>query len=251
VAVIIEGRVEAAFEFSVRNALLHLGPAWSLLVVHSTGTTSNERFVRRVLRDVTDRTVSFVASPFPVYDGDTYNRLLKSEKFWRDLQLVADKVLIFQTDSLLLRRGVEAFLHYDYIGAPWPITPEAKDFTWLRGMRRKGLLREGLGNGGLSLRSVAAMVKVAKLFGHKNKGAYEDVFFVTHLERMGYKLPSRQVAYRFAREVPCLDIGNTTEVEIPFGIHSGWKYLTKTAALTLLNHSMTYPLEIISQLPGS
>ena len=34
-------------------------------------------------------------------------------------QAAAERVLIFQTDSLICREGVEAFAAYDYIGAPW------------------------------------------------------------------------------------------------------------------------------------
>ena len=40
-----------------------------------------------------------------------YNNLLKSSDFWKRVK--GDKVLIFQSDAILLREGIEEFLKYD------------------------------------------------------------------------------------------------------------------------------------------
>lgn len=84
---------------------------------------------------------------------------------------MADKVLIFQTDTLLLKGdskgkgGILDFIDYDYIGAPWHVTANAGSNIWLRRTQRHGGLREGVGNGGLSLRDVPTMLRIAQKFG--------------------------------------------------------------------------------------
>jgi hypothetical protein len=52
-------------------------------------------------------------------DLEAYNKLLTSEAFWEPL-LRYDRVLIFQTDSGILRKGIEEFFRWDYIGADLP-----------------------------------------------------------------------------------------------------------------------------------
>jgi hypothetical protein len=55
----------------------------------------------------------------PIKTLEDYNRLLTSKEFWGPL-VRFDRVLIFQTDSGILREGIEEFLRWDYIGADLP-----------------------------------------------------------------------------------------------------------------------------------
>jgi hypothetical protein len=75
-----------------------------------------------------------------------YNRLMLSPTFY-DRFAAYDYILIVQLDALVLSSDIEPFLQWnvDYMGAPW-----FKDKT----SPEKGFL--GAGNGGLSLRRVAA-----------------------------------------------------------------------------------------------
>lgn len=75
------------------------------------------------------------------FDIHRYNHLLTSESFWNSF-LDYHRVLIFQSDSMLLRTGVEEFFGADYIGAEW---------NWNK---------EYAGNGGLSLRNPKVMADV-------------------------------------------------------------------------------------------
>ena len=45
--------------------------------------------------------------------------LLTSVWFYEQINATANKILIFQTDSCLLKEGIDKFIDYDYIGAPW------------------------------------------------------------------------------------------------------------------------------------
>ena len=90
-----------------------------------------------------------------------YNRLLTSTFFWDKLQQY-DRVLIFQTDSKILRKGIEEFYKYGYIGAPWKF-------------QEKG------GNGGISLRDPKESLEtIHKTPYHPGLG-YEDVYFSNHM----------------------------------------------------------------------
>ena len=55
-------------------------------------------------------------------DRMDYSKLLRSkERYWNKID--AEYVLIFQTDSCICRFGIENFLKYDYIGAPYGGNP--------------------------------------------------------------------------------------------------------------------------------
>lgn len=126
-----------------------------------------------------------------------YNNLLTSPEFWANIKY--EKVLIFQHDSELLRKGIEAFLEYDYIGAPWKF-------------QEKG------GNGGLSLRTTEVMYEVTKAFPYSPLLGYEDVYFSNHIEKVGGKLAPREVCSEFSCET-IFKLGT-------LGTHAIDKYLT-------------------------
>ncbi|MFQ3674464.1 MAG: DUF5672 family protein [Aggregatilineales bacterium] len=91
----------------------------------------------------------FDREPFPdnyFANVTGYNRLMLSAEFY-DRFAAYDYVLIVQLDALVLSSNIESFLqlNVDYMGAPW-----FKD----QSQPEKGFL--GAGNGGLSLRRVAA-----------------------------------------------------------------------------------------------
>jgi hypothetical protein len=54
-----------------------------------------------------------------VNDGNSYNKLVKSAAFWKSLKdRGLSKILFFQTDSVILRRGIEEYMDwyiYDYL----------------------------------------------------------------------------------------------------------------------------------------
>ena len=66
-----------------------------------------------------------------------YNRLMTSLNFWDKLKKF-NRVLVFQTDSRILREGIDEFLEFKYCGAPWKF-------------QDKG------GNGGISVRDPKEM----------------------------------------------------------------------------------------------
>lgn len=269
-AIIVEPRFDPNFEFCVRNVMYHLGDRWSLLVFHSTGPFGNEKYVRHALRNMAG--VEFVPLDDSVHDGSSYNQVLVNVEFWRNLQnMKLSKVFIFQTDSVLLRRGMEEFMHWDYIGAPWNMQHGADSGHWLRQIQRGGGLVQGVGNGGTSLRSVSAMLEIATLYKSKSGRFNEDTFFAFFCEKLGniakHKgsqpsdnqkgclLADRKAAYAFAVEMPIAvkDINmaisdvasgsnssNTSSpvLFVPLALHSTWVYADTALSSKLLQLAM-------------
>ncbi len=166
-----------------------------------------ERVDVRVIEDLnTDR-----------FNIDLYNKIMMSPSLWEDLKAWG-KVLTIQDDGFLVKPGVEEFLKYDYVGAPWIDVP---DNEYLK----KNVNSELVGNGGLSLRSVQAMIDVStKYEKEKNQLFYynlvrvpEDVYYVKAMVKEGhYKLPEKSIANKFSSEqvlnMDCI------------GVHKLWAY---------------------------
>ena len=96
----------------------------------------------------------------------------------------------------------------------------------------------GVGNGGLSMRNVAAMLRVAQTYKSKNPAVNEDVFFLQYLPSLpeyAGLMPSRQEAYNFAREVPCDDLDATLD---PMGLHAAWAYVGQREATAYFDKSI-------------
>ncbi|EFN56792.1 expressed protein [Chlorella variabilis] len=248
-ALIIEPRQHYAFEYVVKNVMFHLGPEWALHVYHGT---ANNQYVHRALASLEN--VNYHELDTVGVSIAMLNQLLKSSDFWEELQEAGlSHVLFFQTDSLLVHGNISAFLQYDYVGAPWHRGNE----RWGRAQKR---MPHGVGNGGLSLRSVPAMMALARQHGNNHSNAQQEDFFYSELMEAlpEYQLPPRQQAYQFCVEVPCDDIeaeaggvarpGSPvlTLPGVPMALHATWYYFVgqpKRYAdlLTLLDMSVCGP----------
>ena len=131
-------------------------------------------------------------------------------KLWKHIQ--TDFVLIVQADGWVLngRRWEEAFMEYDYIGAPWPISETA--YIDPQGVHQR------VGNGGFSLRSFKLLKLGEELdliwdvtrhseFKHFNaKPLAEDGNICVHnrkrYESAGCRFAPLEIAARFSRELP-------------------------------------------------
>lgn len=137
----------------------------------------------------------------PISSIGEYNKFLTSLRFWNSLK--ADKVLIFQADSGLLRSGVEDFLEWDFVGAPIKAIPTCM-------------------NGGLSLRDVEAMKRIIRQFPYQGESVHgnEDIYFCNKLNQTGGRMPPKEIAMRFSVETE-YGLGS-------LGYHAMDKYLTES-----------------------
>lgn len=133
------------------------------------------------------------------FPASEYNKLLTSVEFWGKLPY--EKVLIFQSDSELLRTGIEHFLEWSFIGAP---------------DSRKGC--EGMMNGGLSLREVEHHRVIC------NKYKYDGV------DNEDWWFCKKLSAEKRCRPIANHASGFSVELDFIFGsigCHAIDKYLTK------------------------
>ena len=151
------------------------------------------------------------------FDIDVYNEIFKSPTTWD--MIGGEKVLIIQDDGFLLRKGVENFLGFDYVGAPWIDAP-ANNYI------KANINSNLVGNGGFSLRDVPKSKFITEKYAddeHKYKLFYEnqvetaeDVYFVTAMVKEKYNIATTPQAVKFSAE----------QIIHPesLGLHKVWVY---------------------------
>lgn len=194
-------RPSAQAEFVLRNTMFRLGGDWGLQIL-----------VRRDLEDWVDRLVGgwrgvhvdfLSGDPDPRYPRDR-NDLMRLISFWENVR--GHWQLFIDEDSIICHSGIGEFFGYDYVAPAWG---EAHVSPWCR-----------FGSGGLSFRRKAAMMQLCDECNTKPwMITDEDVFFsiTTRLEKGKYRLPSDDVAARFAVE--------RRYHPNPFALHRTWEYI--------------------------
>lgn len=165
---------------------------------------SNYHFL---LRELDGLNIIYVPVTANALSSDRYNQLLTTKSFWEYFS--ADRVLIFQHDSRLLRTGIEQFYEYDYVGAPWKFQTTG-------------------GNGGLSLRSPKAMLQILMRYQYNQQHhGNEDVFFSNHINLVGGNLGNYYICSEFSCET-IFKLGT-------LGCHAIEKYLNHSEVEQILN----------------
>jgi hypothetical protein len=215
VATIVEPRDHAMLEAVIRNVIFHL-PDWNL---HLFTSKKVSEILPTLLPEWKYR---LTILPQDNLTPTEYNNLLRSLEFWRSGR--EEYILIFQTDSLILRirpeNPIETYFKYGYVGAPFAIG-DAGDYVRTPNGR--------VMNGGFSFRRRSAMIKGLTLINqpmvenyrrlrglhriHPNNWA-EDVYFVHALELLNIRLPNDRVAQKFCIE----DIVDSGPIG-PIGLH--------------------------------
>lgn len=201
VAVIVETRNAFFFPLVIKNVCDKLGPTWNihLFIVPELVPFIENEFPQCFFH------ITKLELPYPSrnFRECEYSRLLRSVDFWNHIK--EEGVLIFQTDSLLLRDIPTWVEGYDMIGAPCGTYDEDKVIF----------------NGGLSYRSRRAMLSLGlDEIANKKEQRPEDVFFTEEMRAFGnkYKLPNIAKAEEFASE--------TLQRTNCIGIHATDKYYT-------------------------
>ena len=196
--VIVETRQHPNLIPVIKN-FMHL-LQWGLIVYHGP---DNERFVRDGLKDAfPPHNVHYVRMAQQNLTPREYSAMLCNPMFWQCLLdgLKCEHALIFQCDTLLLKGCdvIDSFLKYDYVGAPWP---DGGIYAALPPNERR--VRLTVGNGGLSLRNVRAMLSIARKYPYPHaSGVPEDVYFSHWLKvhERDYWVPNTEEASAFAME---------------------------------------------------
>ena len=162
-AVIVEPRNHKDLEIICKNVIYYLNESdsdkkWGLKIYHGN---KNKQFVE----DFTQNWNNVQLENLGIDDlsGILYNDMLKTTKFWESIP--TENVLIFQTDTILRRFGIDEFISYNYVGAPWIRFREGKI----------------VGNGGLSFRKKSRMLEITNQFSDKEI-TMEDIYFCKYLK---------------------------------------------------------------------
>ncbi len=184
-------------------------------------------------------------------DVQAYNRLMLSVAFYEAF-ITFEFVLIHQLDAFVFRDELADWCRrgYDYIGAPWLRDRDFRNWrdetwfnlkrqlaTWLDLKKADGVTPREIislnrvGNGGLSLRRVAALHRALRRNRHRIR-AYEqqpmhqyneDVFFGIDVNRFWphLRIPGFRTAMQFAVEFyPERAIEVYNGGKLPFGCHA-------------------------------
>ena len=171
------------------------------------------------------------------FSWGAYNSLLKDAAFWRCLG--AERVLIFQTDTLLMQPPDERVFAYDYVGSPWAqgrvVSVDFPEYdpqlqrsgtSWearaLCGSTPPGVVN---GNGGLSVRHCERMAQICERCPSPPEEP-EDIFFARYLAAgaVAADLPPLELVERFSCE---------TQARECSGAHAAWRYLSGAELGTL------------------
>lgn len=198
VAVILESRyLEETMKMLLLQASRFLSSDWTVMIMCDESVEELYKQLERKL----NLNVQVRALPlrFALSDVVTYTKILLDPDFWA-MFLTFEKMLIFQTDTMIYKRGIEHFFKYDYVGAPWPVALGTLSLV---------------GNGGFSLRTPrtcyeSLLRKSEVSIGHydqhddnlvKLKGLHpEDIFFSYAFSQFSYTLPSTKEAMHFSIE---------------------------------------------------
>lgn len=174
-----------------------LGPAWGMVLF-----TLKDNWVEPLsapfqrLQDEGRVEVRYLPEGTKLSDSGSVSRFLTSPWVWEQVS-DAERVLLFQSDSILCSRSeerVEDYFKYDLVGAP---------------------IAEQYGqgfNGGLSVRNPRVFLNVTRSVDFASSGhEFEDQYFYTELKKAGAELPTVEAAMTFAVE--------TMYYETPLGYH--------------------------------
>lgn len=195
-AVIIEPREHSDLEVSIKSTMYYLNNTnsvykWGLQIFHGN---LNEQYIKNITSGWIG--VEYINIGINNLTNIEHSEYMESVDFWKKVK--GEKALIFQTDSLLLRDGIDEFLNYDYIGAPW----------------RKPKENQWVGNGGLSLRTVKKMLEICEN-NKVTEQIWEDIYFVKHMRGEG--IADIETAMKFSME----DVFSPN----PLGVHNPIRHI--------------------------
>ncbi len=229
-AVIVETRCNPLLEFSIKNTLLFTPNEVGLQIFCSL---QNLNFVENIVKNIQYTKVEILPDVETLSKGD-YSKLLKNPLFWQAIP--AEKLLMFQYDTLLTEYLDLSFFEYPYLGSPWfkgefietfylnddseTLQSSQKLFFEIRRNLNKQLIDlcpTGFGNGGLSIRHKQVILEICQAYPDETDIA-EDVYFSYFVYQDSDKVPDLEIARKFSTE--------TDFCEDSVGIHASWKFLS-------------------------
>lgn len=180
---------------TLESVLNNTSVAWKVQLICPTVVADQLRKASKFRTLVESHNRILHITPWDVLNESSYQgtsnkwglttQIMMNPKLWQQVEF--EKVLVIQPDSVMCRNGLDSFLQFDYIGAPWT-------------QENHGML---VGNGGFSLRTRDVMVNCASTykFDNKRRTFNEDAFFANCVhENQNTVLAQVDTAQSFAME---------------------------------------------------
>lgn len=195
-AVLFVPGIVAHYELVVNNVLYHIGTGWSLTVLsHRTA----DFFVRGTLKGL--KGVQYIHLNETVESRLDWDQKLTDPWFWSMFE-PDEKILLFDLDTLVLRKDVEDYLQYDFVSAPvGKCRNEAVRTGSASSRTNVGARKDGqsqFGPGAFSIRTAGVMFDIAARFTKDDIMETEASFFYRHAKEQGYKVASSEECHSFA-----------------------------------------------------
>jgi len=197
IALMLESRIFENTEFILRQFSRFLPKTFEIHIYVTKNVLDKYIAIVKLLNN--NIQVKELPTEFKLESVKDYNNIMLNVSFW-NIFTKFNKVLIFQSDTMIYRSGIERFLIFDYIGAPWPL-----DYI---------LSNNVGGNGGFSIRTISAMIDCLKnkskikIPNYKNyiidkqklDEHPEDIFYSCAMATLNYKVADYKTASLFANE---------------------------------------------------
>lgn len=210
-SILVETRNLPHNEFVIKNTIQKLGDGWGhIIFCHER----NYEQIKTICCDISDLIeINLLENEL---DRNDYNNLFLDFNFWKKIN--CKKILIYQTDTFIVKKIDDCFLDYDYVAGLWP-----KSHT---NFLKENNVDIEIGNGGLCIRDVD-MVKEA-LLSDLNDAVKNNNFVDKTLSKM-----TEDTFYSFFfknKKIPptskCLDFSCECSInhfnENSFGYHKPW-----------------------------
>jgi hypothetical protein len=195
-AVFIEFRNFSHVEFIIRNAIIQLGNEWSHTIICGN---NNHDMITNICNEISNN-INIIKLDVENKTQTEYSKMLTTSEFWNLLH--GEKILIYQEDSFIFKKNIQEFMHFDFIGAPFP--KNVNDTPNL------------VGNGGLSLRSKSKMLEVIE------KKSVEETIFnsstLLYMKNVKLEFPPEDVY--FSKNMQELKIGKVADWDSAFAFSS-------------------------------
>jgi hypothetical protein len=195
-AVLIEFRILPHIEFLVRNAILKLGKDWSFTIVCGN---LNYDVIQNMALNISDR-ITVIKFDIDNLTPSQYNDFMTTLPFWE--KLTGEKILIYQEDSIIFKNGINDFLKWDFIGAPFA--------------RYANDTPNSVGNGGFSLRTRTLMIDIIKKYPINS--CYFNESTTKYMKKNELIVPPEDIY--FSKTIQEFELGNVADWDSAFKFSS-------------------------------
>ncbi|WP_162176463.1 DUF5672 family protein [Synechococcus sp. KORDI-100] len=254
-AIIIDNRINSQWLFTIANTATMCPVGTHIYAVCDNQSKSSAqdtigKLGEKIHVDIIE--VEQIKESFRIDNIYEYSKMLKDRSFWNYFD--ENKLLISQTDALIIKPIQEFYFELPYLGAPFipsqiiEIYSERNKYREIKNFYKyesavhnkpnKSLYPNLVGNGGLSIRHRDAMKKLIGKFGKEtDDNEPEDLFFSRYINQIFESTPI-EIAQSFACEAKFH--------EEAIGNHACWKYFkSKEMAIHFENHIKT----LLSMIP--